>query len=144
MFFLIKIILVLAILSGVFVYGETVWEDIKEKVTDITDPELQRANIFDSFKSNFSEIENIIRQVNENMDNPEFDKKAEVKKALKLIEESKGGLEEIKQSETESSFIEKTFDGLKDLKNGVQSLFTKNKGTDLQNPESCKCSLENE
>ena len=143
MFFLIKIIFVLAILSGVFVYGEATWEDIKERVVGVTDPELQRASIFDSFKDNFSEIENIVRQVSENIDNPEFDQKAKIEEALNLIEESKGGLEEIGQPESESSFIEKTFENLNDLKDGVQSLFTENKETDSQSSQPCQCSLEN-
>lgn len=140
MFFLIKLIMILALLSGVFVYGGTIWDGIKERVVGFTDPEFQRASIFDSFKNNFSEIENIIRQVNENIDNPEFDKKAEIKEALKLIEESKGGLEELEKTESESTFIEKTFENLKDVKDGVQSLFTENKGIDSQNSELCQCS----
>ena len=143
MFLLIKFILVLAILSGVFVYGETVWEGLKEKVIGFVNPELQRASIFDSFKDNFSEIEGIIRQVNKNIDNPRFDKKAKIEEALKLIEESKGGLEEIGQSESESGFIEKTFENLNDLKDGVQSLFTENKNSDFQSSETCQCTQEN-
>jgi len=143
MFFLIKIILVLAILSGVFVYGETAWDGIKERIVGFADPEIQRANIFDSFKDNFSEIENIVRQVNENIDNSEFDQKAKIEEALNLIEESKDGLEEIGQTEPKSSFIEKTFENLNDLKDGVQSLFTENKGSDSQSSETCRCSQEN-
>ena len=146
MFFLIKIILVLAVLSGVFVYGETVWDGIKERVLGFTDPELQKASLLDSFRNNFSEIENIVRQVNENLDNPEFDKKAGIDQALELIEESKGGLEEIGRSESESSFIEKTFENLNDLKDGVQGIFTGNKGAGSQSSqtgENCRCSSEN-
>ena len=143
MFFLIKLVLILAILSGVFVYGETAWESIKEKVAGITNPELQRANILDSFKSNFSEIEEIIKQVNQNIDNPDFDKKTHIEEALNLIEESKSGLQELGQSEKEPSFIENTFENLNDLKDGVRSLFTENKGADSQSSETCQCSEEN-
>ena len=136
MFFLIKLVLILAILSGVFVYGETAWESIKEKITGVTDPELQRANILDSFKSNFFEIEEMIKQVNQNIDNPDFDKKAKIEEALNLIEESKSGLQEIGQSETESTFIEKTFENLNDLKDGAQSLFTES----TKEETDCQCS----
>lgn len=143
MFFLIKLILVLAMLSGVFVYGGTLWDGIKEKVVGFTDPELQRANILDSFKNNFSEIEKIIRQVNDNADNPDFDQKAKIEEALELIEESKGDLGEIEKTESESTFIEKTFEGLKDVKDGVRSLFTEDKSASSRSPEECKCSQKN-
>lgn len=142
MFFLIKLILILAMLSGVFIYGGTVWDGIKEKVIGFTDPELQRANILDSFKNNFSEIEEMIKQVNQNADNPDFDQKAKIEEALELIEESKGSLEEIEKTESESTFIEKAFEGLKDVKDGVRSLFTEDKSAGSRNPEECKCSLE--
>lgn len=142
MFFLIKLIMILALLSGVFVYGGTIWDGVKDRIAGFTDPELQRANILDSFKNNFSEIEKIIKQVNENSDNPEFDQKAKIEEALKIIEESKGGLEEIEKKESEPTFIEKTFENIRDAKDGVQSLFTEDKSSSSQNPEECKCSLE--
>lgn len=137
MLFLIKIVLLLAVLSGVLIYGGEIWDRIKERVTEFTDPELQRANILDSLKTNFSDIESIIKKVNENLDNPDFDKKFNLSESLRLIEESKKNLEEVEQSD--STLIEKTFEGIRDLKEGVRGLFSE---PAKEETGDCRCSLE--
>ncbi len=134
---LIKLIFLLILISGVAVYGGDIWSGVKDKITEFTNPEIQKANIFDSFKNKFGEIENIIKEVNENLDNPNFDKKAVLEKGLKIIEESKTGLEKIRNSD--ETLIEKTFEGLNDLKEGVKTFFS---DSEKNGSQECKCSLE--
>lgn len=136
---LIKLIFLLILISGVAVYGGDIWSGVKDKITEFTNPEIQKANIFDSFKNKFGEIENIIKEVNENLDNPNFDKKAVLEKGLKVIEESKNGLEKIRNAD--ETLIEKTFEGLNDLKEGVKTFFS---DSEKDSSQECKCSLENE
>lgn len=128
---LIKLILSLILLTGVAVYGGNIWNAAKDRITRFINPELQRASIFDSFKKEFGKIEDIVKEVNENIDNPNFDKKAVLGKGLKIIEESKNKLDEIGNSD--ETLIEKTFEGLNDLKEGVTNLFSDNKNTDSKN-----------
>ena len=133
MFSLIKLITGLLLISGVAIYGGDIWNGIKDRVSLFTNPELQRANILDSFKNNFSQVENIIKELNENAGNPEFAQKAKLEEAAKLIEESKNNFQEIENSD--ETFIEKSFEAARDLKEGVRSLIT---GNDSQ---ECQCSL---
>lgn len=133
--FLVKLIFVLIILAGVFVYGGPVWDIVKEKVVEFTNPELQRANILDSFKTNFSEIEGVIREVSKNLDNPDYDKKSRLNEALMIIEKSKNDLKKIEQSNP--TLIEKTFENLRDLKEGAQNLlFPESRKRETQD---CRC-----
>ena len=135
---LIKLILSLLLLAGAAVYGGDIWNAAKDRISYFTNPELQKASIFDSFKKEFGKIEDIVKEVNENIDNPNFDKKAVLEKGLKIIEESKSKLNEI--GDPDETLIEKTFEGLNDLKEGAANLFSGDKNT---NPENCQCSLEN-
>ena len=134
---LIKLIFSLILISGVAVYGGDIWNGVKDKVMEFINPEIQKANIFDSFKNKFGEIENIIKEVNENLDNPNFDKKAVLEKGLKIIEESKSGLEKIRNAD--ETLVEKTFEGLNDLKEGVKTFFS---DSEKDGSQECKCSLE--
>ena len=128
---LIKLIIVLILLSGLAVYGGDIWNAAKDKVAQFVNPEFQKASIFDSFKNEFEKIEDIVKEVSENIDNPNFDKKAVLEKGLKIIEESKGKLNEIGNSD--ETLIEKTFEGLNDLKEGITNLFSDNKNTNSEN-----------
>ncbi|TSC91165.1 MAG: hypothetical protein G01um10142_104 [Parcubacteria group bacterium Gr01-1014_2] len=128
---LIKLILTLILLTGLAVYGGDIWSGIKDKVAEFTNPEIKRANILDSFKNKFGEIESIMKEINENIDNPSFDKKAVLEKGLKIIGESKSKLNEIRNSD--ESLIEKTFETLNDLKQGTQNLFSDSKKGSTQN-----------
>ena len=134
---LIKLILLLILLTGAVVYGGDIWNGVQDKVTGFVNPEIQKANIFNSFKNKFGEIESVIKEVKENLDNPNFDKKAVLEKGLKIIEESKSGLEKI--GNADETLIEKTFEGLNDLKEGVKTFFSDSKKDGSQ---ECKCSLE--
>ena len=136
---LIKLITVLILLTGLTVYGGDIWNGIKDRVSLFINPELQQANIFDSLKNNFSDIEKIIKEVNENIDNPNFDKKAKLEEGLKLIEESKNSLEEMGKSD--SSLIEKTFEAARDLKEGIKSLIS---GETENDSRGCQCDSETE
>lgn len=131
MFGLIKLIVGLLLITGVAIYGGDIWNTAKDKVTEFTNPELQRADILNSFKNNFSDIESIIKEVGENIDNPDFDKKSKLDESLKLIEESKNNLEEMGQAD--SSLIEKTFEAARDLKEGIKSLIGGETESDSQN-----------
>lgn len=121
---LFKLILTLILLTGAVVYGGDIWNAAKDKITDFTNPELQKAKIFDSFKKNLIEIENVMKEVGQNIDNPDFDKKAQINKGLELLEKSKNVLNKVEESN--STLIEKTFENLNDLKQGAQNLFSKN------------------
>lgn len=123
MFGLIKLIIGLLLLTGIAIYGGDIWNAAKEKITGFTNPELQRATLFNTSKNKISEIESIIKEVRKNIDNPNFDKKAKLEEGLGVIQESKGNLEKIEKSE-EQTLIEKTFEGLHDLKEGAQNLFS--------------------
>ena len=125
---LIKLIFTLILLTGLAVYSGDIWSKVKEKVIGFTNPELQKANIFDSFKNGFSEIENKIKKVKDNIDNPDFDKKAELEQITNLVKESKSNLSKLENSD--STIVEKTFETLNDLKEGTQNLFNpENKNT---------------
>ena len=128
---LIKLIFSLILLTGVAVYGGDIWNATKSRIAAFTNPESQRASLFDSFKNEFGKIEDIVKEVSENIDNPNFDKKAVLEKGLKIIGESKSKLNELGNSN--ETLIEKTFEGLGDLKEGVSNLFSGNKGTSSEN-----------
>ena len=128
---LIKLIIVLILLSGLAVYGGDIWNAAKDKVVQFTNPEFQKSSIFDSFKNDFGKIEDMVKEVRENIDNPNFDKKAVLEKGLKIIEESKSGLEKI--GDADETLIEKTFEGLNDLKEGVTNFFSNSKNTNSEN-----------
>ena len=134
---LIKLIFTLILLTGVAVYGGDIWSKVKEKVTGTINPELQRANLLDSFKNGFSEIENKIKEVSKNIDNPDFDKKAKLEEVVGLIGESKNNLTKIEQSD--STLVEKTFEALNDLKEGTQNLFN----PENKNTQNNQCDIEN-
>lgn len=134
---LIKLIFSLILLTGVAVYGGDIWNGIKNKVTGFANPELQRANILDSFKNNFGRIEDIVKEVSENIDNPNFDKKAKLEEGLRIINKSKDDFQKIENSD--ETLIEKTFEAARDLKQGIQNLFSAPGKNDSQ---ECKCSLE--
>src|SRR3989338_583656 len=121
---LIKLVFSLILISSAAVYGGDIWNGVKNKAAEFINPEVQKANVFDSFKNKFGEIENVIKEVRENIDNPDFDKKAVLEKGLKIIEESKSGFEKIK-----------------DLKEGVKTFFS---DSEKDGSQECKCSLENE
>lgn len=125
MFGLIKLIFVLILLVGVAVYGGDIWNTAKDKVTGFINPELQKATLFNTSKNKIKEIENIVKEIKENIDNPNFDKKAKLEQGLKAIQESKNNLEKIENSG--ETLIEKAFEGLNDLKEGAQSLFSDSK-----------------
>lgn len=137
MFGLIKLITVLILLTGVTVYGSDIWGGIKQKVAEFTNPELQKANLFDSLRNNFSRIESIVNEVNENIDNPDFDKKAKLEEGLSIIKETRSGLDKIGQSD--SSLVEKTFENLRELKDGIKALISPASEKESQ---ECRCSLE--
>ncbi len=130
MFSLIKLIVVLILLTGIAVYGGDIWNTIKDKISQFTNPELQRANIFESFKSKFGEVENIVKEINKNIDNPDFDKKMKLNEALGIIKESKDSFQKIEDSD--ETLIEKTFEGLRDLKEGTQSFFSDSKNSQCE------------
>lgn len=134
---LIKLIFTLILLTGVAVYGGDIWNGIKDRVTLFANPELQRANIFDSFKNNFGKLENIVKEVSENIDNPDFDKKAKLEQGLRLIDESKDDFQKIENSD--ETLIEKTLEGAKDLKEGIQNLLS---APGKNGSQDCQCSLE--
>lgn len=134
---LIKLIFGLILLTGIAVYSDSIWNGIKERFLGFTNPELQKANLLDSFKNNFSEIENIVKEVNENIDNPNFDKKTKLEEAATLIGKSKDDLVKIEDSNP-TTLIEKTFEGLNDLKDGAKSLFS-----DSGSIQNNKCDPEN-
>lgn len=123
MFGLIKLIIGLLLLTGIAIYGGDIWDAAKEKITGFTNPELQRAALLNVSKNKIGEIEDIIREVKENIDNPNFDKKTKLEETLRTIQDSKSNLEKIEKSE-EQTLIEKTFEGLRDLKEGAQNLFS--------------------
>ncbi|MEK7659327.1 MAG: hypothetical protein AAB338_01575 [Patescibacteria group bacterium] len=125
MFGLIKLIFILILLAAVAVYGGDIWSTVKDKITGFTNPELQRATLFNVSKNKIKEIENIIKEVKENIDNPNFDKKAKLEESLKIIQESKNNLEKIENSG--ETLIEKAFEGLNDLKEGAQNLLSDSK-----------------
>ncbi|MBI2003582.1 MAG: hypothetical protein HYS78_01225 [Parcubacteria group bacterium] len=127
---LIKLIFSLILLTGVAVYSGDIWSGVKNRVSQFTNPELQRANIFETFKNNFGEIEDIVKEVNENIDNPDFDKKTKLEEAAKLIRESKDNFQKIEDSG--ETIIEKTFETARDLKEGIQSLITGKTKNDSQ------------
>lgn len=127
---LFKLVFTLIILTGVAFYGGDIWNAAKEKVSEFTNPELQKARIFDSFKKNLVEVENIMKEVGKNIDNPDFDKKAKINESLKLLEKSKNVLNKVEESN--STLIEKTFENLRDLKEGAQSFFSENKGSQCE------------
>ncbi|MEK7537078.1 MAG: hypothetical protein AAB584_01380 [Patescibacteria group bacterium] len=135
MFGLIKLIFVLILLAGVAVYGGDIWNTAKDKITEFINPELQKATLFNVSKDKIKEIENIIKEVRENIDNPNFDKKAKLEESLKVIQESRNNLEKIENSG--ETLIEKAFEAARDLKEGVQSLIT---GNTKSNPQDCQCS----
>lgn len=125
MFGLIKLIFILILLAGVAVYGGDIWSSVKEKVFEFTNPEAQKATIFRSFKDDFGKVENIIKEIRENIDNPAFDTKKKLEESLKIIGGSKSNLEKIEKSG--ETLIEKAFEGLNDLKEGAQNLFSDSK-----------------
>lgn len=134
---LIKLIFSLILLTGVAVYGGDIWNGIKNKVTGFANPELQRANIFDSFKNNFGKLEDIVKEVSKNIDNPDFDKKTKLEEGLRIIAESKDDFQKIENSD--ETLIEKTLEGAKDLKEGIQNLFS---APEKNGSQDCRCSLE--
>jgi len=132
---LIKLIFSLILISGVAVYGGDIWSGVKDRVNQFTNPELQRANIFDSFKNKLGQVESIMKEVNENIDNPDFDKKTKLEEAAKLIRESKDDFQKIEDSG--ETIVEKTIEAARDLKEGVQSLIT---GETKNDSQECQCS----
>ncbi|MBI4117304.1 MAG: hypothetical protein HY451_01305 [Parcubacteria group bacterium] len=131
MFGLIKLIFVLILLVGVAVYGGDIWNTAKDKIAGFVNPELQKATLFNVSKNKIKEIENIVKEVRENIDNPNFDKKAKLEEGLKAIRESKNNLEKIENSG--ETLIEKAFEGLQDLKQGAQNLFSDSKSKTGEN-----------
>lgn len=125
MFGLIKLIFILILLAGVAVYGGDIWNTAKDKLTGLINPEFQKTTLFNASKDKIKEIENIIKEVKKNIDNPNFDKKAKLEESLKVIQESKNNLEKIENSG--ETLIEKAFEGLNDLKEGARSLFSDSK-----------------
>ena len=121
---LVKLIFTLIILTGVAFYGGDIWHATKDKVTGFINPEFQKAKIFDSFKKNLIEIENVMKEVGQNIDNPDFNKKEKINKGLELLKESKNVLNKVEESN--STLVEKTIENLNDLKQGTQNLFSKN------------------
>lgn len=140
MFGLIKLIIGLLLLTGIAIYGGDIWDAAKERITGFTNPELQRAALFNNSKNKIGEIESIIREVKENIDNPNFDKKAKLEEGLKVIQDSKSNLEKIEKSE-EQTLIEKTFEGLRDIKDGVTNFFSDSK-KEPQDSQDCRCNSE--
>jgi hypothetical protein len=136
MFGLIKLIVVLILLTGIAVYGGDIWNGIKENFLGFTNPELQRANLIDRFQDDFSDIENIVKEVNQNIDNPNFDKKTKLEEVTDLIEKSKDNFVKIKESES-PTLIEKTFETLNDAKEGAQKLFSSSTTT-----QNIQCEVE--
>jgi len=138
MFGLIKLIFLLILLAGVAIYGGDIWSTAKDKVTGFINPEIQKATLFNVSKNKIKEIENIIKEVRENIDNPNFDKKAKLEETLKVIRESKNNLEKIENSG--ETLIEKAFEGLNDFKEGAQNLFSDSKSKSGRNqvcPQVC-------
>jgi|SRR3989344_3817518 len=135
---LIKLIFSLILLTGVAIYGGDIWNAAKDRISYFTTPEFQKASILESFKNEFGKIEDIVKEVNENIDNPNFDKKAVLEKGLKIIEESKSKLNKI--GDSDETLIEKTFENLKGLKEGAQNFFS---NSEKNNSPNCQCSLEN-
>ena len=127
---LVKLIFTLILLTGVAFYGGDIWHATKDKVTGFINPEFQKAKIFDSFKKNLIEIENVMKEVGQNIDNPDFDKKAKINESLKLLEKSKNVLTKVEESN--STLIEKTIENLRDLKEGAQSFFSENKDSQCE------------
>ncbi|MEK7203708.1 MAG: hypothetical protein AAB627_01355 [Patescibacteria group bacterium] len=127
---LVKLIFTLILLTGVAFYGGDIWHATKDKVAGLINPELQRAKIFDSFKKNLIEIEKVMKEVGQNIDNPDFDKKAKINESLKLLEKSKNVLTKVEESN--STLIEKTIENLRDLKEGAQSFFSENKDSQCE------------
>ena len=122
MFGLIKLIFILILLAGAAVYGGDIWNAAKDKVTGFVNPELQKATLFTSSKEKIKKIEDIIKEVKENIDNPNFDKKAKLEESLKIISDSKVNLEKIEKSG--ETLVEKTFEAARDLKEGVANFFS--------------------
>ncbi len=134
---LVKLIFTLIILTGAVVYGGDIWTGAKSKIVGFINPELQKAEIFDSLKNKFSRVENIIKEVNESIDNSDFNKKVKLEEAVGLVKELKNKLTEVENSD--STLIQKTFENLKDLKEGAQSFFSNEKG----NTQNNQCDVEN-
>ena len=122
---LVKLIFTLILLTGAVVYGGDIWSGAKSKIAGFINPELQRGEIFDSLKNKFSRVESIIKEVGENIDNSDFNKKVKLEEAVGLVKELKNNITEVENSD--STLIEKTFENLKDLKQGVQGLFSENR-----------------
>lgn len=123
---LIKLILGLLILTGLVVYGGDIWDKTKEKISEYTNPELQRASVYESLKNNFGQIESIINELNQNESKLEPEQKAKLEEAAKLAEESKNNIEEAQKNN--STLIEKAFENANDLKEGIQNLFSNQSG----------------
>lgn len=140
MFGLIKLIIGLLLLTGIAVYGGDIWNTVKEKMVEFTNPEVQKATIFRSFKDDFGKVEKIIKEVKDNIGNPNFDTRAKLEESLKIIGGSKGNLEKIENSG--ETLIEKAFEGLRDVKDGVASFFPDSK-KEPQGAQDCRCNSDN-
>ncbi len=141
---LIKLILGLLVVTVVVVYGGDIWNKTKEKITGFTDPELQKAAIYKSLKDDFGKVGDIIKELTQDESNLKPEQKSRLQEAAKLIEESKNNIDQVEQND--STTVEKAFENLNDLKQGIQSVFSEKTSTTTQTTsqtQNCQCSEGN-
>ncbi|MEK7579693.1 MAG: hypothetical protein AAB469_00660 [Patescibacteria group bacterium] len=120
---LIKLILTLILISGAALYGGDIWNT--------------KAPIFDSLKNGFDKAGNLAKEAKEKLANIDLEQqKSKIEERFKesietaektkgKLENTKDKLEEIKENKNSgAALIQKTFENLKDLKEGVRNLFS--------------------
>lgn len=118
---LVKLTLIMILVSSGAIYGGDIWDSAKGKISQ-----------FDFLTNRIDKAENILKEAKEKVGSIDFDQKAKLEEGLKSIEETKTKLEEIKNSD--ATLVEKTFENLKDLKEGVKNLFSKNPCSSQKKP----------